>query len=83
MASLTSVAPAEYEKSLLRASRGAAMVEVVLRVSLFIGSLTAVVVMLTSKQTELVPVPFPPFGRLPSTATFADSPAFVLVALHA
>ncbi|KAK1390497.1 CASP-like protein 1 [Heracleum sosnowskyi] len=77
MASPTSVAaaPAEYEKSL--ASRGAAMVDVVLRVLLFIGSLTAVVVMVTSKQTELVPVPFPPFGRLPSTATFTDTPAFV------
>ncbi|KAK1368799.1 hypothetical protein POM88_034891 [Heracleum sosnowskyi] len=44
---------------------------------MFIGSLTIVVVMVSSKQTELLPVPFPPFGRLPSTATFTDTPTFV------
>ncbi|KAL1808391.1 hypothetical protein ACET3Z_025381 [Daucus carota] len=57
-------------------NRGA-MLEVVLRLLLFTGSLTAVVVMVTGKQTELVPIPFPPFGSVSTTAQFTDTPAFL------
>ncbi|WOG83370.1 hypothetical protein DCAR_0102545 [Daucus carota subsp. sativus] len=52
------------------------VVEVVLRVLLFVTTLTAVVVMVTSKQTEWVPVPVPPFRRL-NSARWTDSPALV------
>ena len=75
----SSVAPSEYKNSPPRASattsKQSAVVEVVLRVLLFLGSLTAVVVMVTSKQKELVP--FPPFGSVPNTTRFTDTPAFV------
>ncbi|KAL8121626.1 CASP-like protein 1 [Apium graveolens] len=78
--SMTStVAPSEYKNSPTRAtvttSKQSAVVEVVLRVLLFLTSLTAVVVMVTSKQKELVP--FPPFGMVPNTSRFTDTPAFV------
>lgn len=77
--SMTSVAPSEYKNSpprpTITTSKRSAMVEVVLRVLLFLGSLTAVVVMVTSKQKELVP--FPPFGMVPNTTRFTDTPAFV------
>ncbi|KAK1390504.1 hypothetical protein POM88_018682 [Heracleum sosnowskyi] len=78
VSSITSVAPVEYKNSPSGApdaiSRKSATVEVILRVFLFIGSLTAVVVMVTSKQTELVP--FPPIGMVPNTIRFTDTPAF-------
>ncbi|KAG6764855.1 hypothetical protein POTOM_032343 [Populus tomentosa] len=51
-------------------------VHVALRVLLFAASVTAVVVMVTAKQTEIVPVPVFPF-RAPLEAKFSDSPAFI------
>ncbi|KAL1808759.1 hypothetical protein ACET3Z_025749 [Daucus carota] len=79
MASMTSVAPVEYKNSPTSAppatSRQAAMAEVALRVLLFVASLTAVVLMVTSKQTELIP--FPPVGLVSNTSRFTDTPAFV------
>lgn len=51
-------------------------VHVALRVLLFAASVTAVVVMVTAKQTEVVPVPVFPF-RAPLEAKFSDSPAFL------
>ncbi|KAL1808388.1 hypothetical protein ACET3Z_025378 [Daucus carota] len=75
----SSVAPSEHKNSPPRAtattSKQSAVVEVALRVLLFLGSLTAVVVMVTSKQKELVP--FPPFGSVPNTTRFTNTPAFV------
>lgn len=50
--------------------------EAVLRVVLLASLVVAVVVMVTSKQTELIPVPFPPF-RAPLSAKFTHSPAFI------
>ncbi|KAM7488204.1 hypothetical protein LguiB_025688 [Lonicera macranthoides] len=52
------------------------LVDVVLRILLFAAALTAVVVMVTSKQTKLAPIPFPPF-RAPLPAKFNHSPAFI------
>ncbi|GMI72106.1 CASP-like protein 1D1 [Hibiscus trionum] len=50
----------------------------VLRVLLLAASVSAVVVMATSKQTEMVPVPgLPPNIRVPFSAEFNDSPAFI------
>ncbi|KAL8121627.1 CASP-like protein 1 [Apium graveolens] len=75
---VTSVAPVEYKNSPSGSpdatTRKSAIVEAVFRVFLFIASLTAVVVMVTSKQTELVP--FPPLGMVPNTIRFTDTPAF-------
>ncbi|KAJ0092225.1 hypothetical protein Patl1_25582 [Pistacia atlantica] len=52
--------------------------DAVLRVSLFAATLVAVVVMVTSKQTEVVPVPGAPVGvMIPHTAKFHHSPPFV------
>ncbi|KAL6957483.1 hypothetical protein U1Q18_031023 [Sarracenia purpurea var. burkii] len=51
--------------------------DVVLRVLLFASTVTAVVVIVTSKQTKLVPVSFPPFRPVPRPAKFVYSPAFV------
>ncbi|KAL8100328.1 CASP-like protein 1 [Apium graveolens] len=53
-----------------------AVSEVVLRVLLFATTVTAVVVMVTSKQTEWIPYPAPPF-RVRNSSRFTDSPAFV------
>lgn len=53
-----------------------AVAEVVLRVLLFATTVTAVVVMVTSKQTEWIPYPLPPF-RIRNSSRFTDSPAFV------
>ncbi|XVF28406.1 hypothetical protein REPUB_Repub15cG0026800 [Reevesia pubescens] len=53
------------------------VVDVALRVLLFAASLSSVVVMVTSKQTELVPVPGLPNVRLPLPAKFNHSPAFI------
>ncbi|XP_074374843.1 CASP-like protein 1 [Apium graveolens] len=50
--------------------------DVILRVCLFATSLTSLVALMTSKQTETIPVPFPPYGASVS-AKFTDSPAFV------
>ncbi|KAJ6351805.1 hypothetical protein OIU78_007654 [Salix suchowensis] len=51
-------------------------VDVALRGLLFAASVTAVVVMVTAKQTEIVPVPGLPI-KVPLEAKFSDSPAFV------
>lgn len=51
-------------------------VHVALRVLLFAASVTAVVVMVTAKQTEIVPVPGLPIS-VPLEAKFSDSPAFM------
>ncbi|XP_010548920.1 PREDICTED: CASP-like protein 1D1 [Tarenaya hassleriana] len=50
--------------------------QVGLRVILFAATLTSVVVMVTSKQTELVPVPGTRL-RFPNPAKFTDSPALI------
>jgi hypothetical protein len=43
---------------------------------LFAASVTAVVVMVTAKQTKIVPVPGFPIS-VPLEAKFSDSPAFL------
>ncbi|KAG8370043.1 hypothetical protein BUALT_Bualt14G0076600 [Buddleja alternifolia] len=58
-------------------SRSFALADVILRFLLFASGLVAVVVMITSKQTELVPIPMPPFVRIPRSANFNHSPAFI------
>ncbi|XWS08644.1 hypothetical protein CRYUN_Cryun40dG0019400 [Craigia yunnanensis] len=52
------------------------LVDVALRVLLFAATLTSLVVMVTSKQTELVPVLGLPV-RVPVPAKFNHSPAFI------
>ncbi|KAK1387635.1 CASP-like protein 1 [Heracleum sosnowskyi] len=37
-------------------------IEVILRSVLFTATLTSVMALVTSKQTELIPIPFPPYG---------------------
>ncbi|KAJ6430605.1 hypothetical protein OIU84_021906 [Salix udensis] len=51
-------------------------VDVALRGLLFAASVTAVVLMVTAKQTETVPVLGLPV-RVPLEAKFSDSPAFM------
>ncbi|XP_027121127.1 CASP-like protein 1 [Coffea arabica] len=51
-------------------------IDVVLRVLLFAAAVVSVVVTVTSKQTELVAIPFPPF-RAPVPAKFNHSPALI------
>lgn len=53
-----------------------ALVDVVLRFLLFASALVAVLVMVTSKQTEKVPIPIYPY-QAPMSAKFNHSPAFV------
>ncbi|CAA2968859.1 CASP 1 [Olea europaea subsp. europaea] len=53
-----------------------ALVDVVLRFLLFASALAAVLVMVTSKQTEIVPIPIYPF-QAPASAKFNHSPAFI------
>ncbi|XP_057957417.1 CASP-like protein 1 [Malania oleifera] len=67
-------APAGLRGVLLRADYLAA--DVGLRILIFATTLTAVVVMATSKQTKLVPVPVPPF-LAPVAGKFQNSPAFI------
>ncbi|KAL0376527.1 UNVERIFIED_CONTAM: CASP-like protein 1D1 [Sesamum calycinum] len=64
--------PAERAAS----SRSFAAADVVLRFLLFASGVVAVVVMVTSKQTELIPIPIPPF-LIPRPAKFNQSPAFI------
>ncbi|XP_011090848.1 CASP-like protein 1 [Sesamum indicum] len=64
--------PAERAPS----SRSFAAADVVLRFLLFASGVVAVVVMVTSKQTELIPIPIPPF-LTPRPAKFTHSPAFI------
>ncbi|KAJ0092967.1 hypothetical protein Patl1_25584 [Pistacia atlantica] len=52
------------------------VVDVALRVLLFAATLVAVVVMVTSKETEFVPVP-PTGAMMRRTAKFNHSPAFI------
>lgn len=52
------------------------IIDVVLRVLLFASAVVSVVVTVTSKQTELVAIPFPPF-RAPVPAKFNHSPALI------
>ncbi|XP_073053835.1 CASP-like protein 1 [Primulina eburnea] len=55
-----------------------ALLEVVLRFLLFASALVAVLVIVTSKQTELVPIsPFPPFPLALRDAKFNQSPAYI------
>ncbi|KAK4425759.1 CASP-like protein 1D1 [Sesamum alatum] len=57
-------------------SRSFAAADVLLRFLLFASAVAAVVVMVTSKQTELIPIPIPPF-LIPRPAKFTHSPAFI------
>ncbi|KAK1387630.1 CASP-like protein 1 [Heracleum sosnowskyi] len=50
--------------------------DVILKVDLFATTLTSLVALLTSKQTEIIPIPFPPYGASVS-ADLTDSPAFI------
>lgn len=50
--------------------------DVILRVFLFATTLTSLVALVTSKQTEMIPIPFPPYGASVS-AELTDSPAFM------
>nr|XP_017225395.1 PREDICTED: CASP-like protein 1 [Daucus carota subsp. sativus] len=50
--------------------------DVILRVFLFATSLTSLVALVTSKQTETIPVPFQPY-RASVAAEFTDLPAFI------
>lgn len=51
--------------------------QVGLRGLLLAATITSVVVMVTSKQTELVPVPTMPTLSVPISAKFNHSPAFM------
>lgn len=51
--------------------------DVSLRVLLLAASIVAVVLMVTSKQTEMIPVPTLPGVTIPRSAQFRDSPAFI------
>ncbi|XWS39068.1 hypothetical protein CRYUN_Cryun18bG0018400 [Craigia yunnanensis] len=54
------------------------VVDVALRVLLLAATVSSVVVMVTSKQTKLVPVPgLPTIARVPVPAKFNHSPAFI------
>ncbi|KAE8677623.1 Serine/threonine-protein kinase CDG1 [Hibiscus syriacus] len=53
------------------------VVDVALRIIVFAAALSSVEVMVTSKQTEVVPVPGLPGVRLPLQAKFNHSPALV------
>ena len=53
------------------------LVDIALRFLLFAASLSSVVAMVTSKQTELVPVPGMPTVRVPVPAKFNHSHAFM------
>ncbi|EOY06415.1 Casparian strip membrane protein domain - like 10 [Theobroma cacao] len=53
------------------------VVDVTLRVLLFAATVTSVVVMVSSKQTEVVPLPTMPTVRLPLPAKFSHSPALI------
>ncbi|KAF9605402.1 hypothetical protein IFM89_016979 [Coptis chinensis] len=57
-------------------------VDLTLRILLFVSSLAAVIVMVTSKQTELVQVPSIPF-KVPNTAKFDQTPAFIIISILA
>lgn len=70
------VPPPELKSETKTPTSYLAVAEVVLRVLLFATTVTAVVVMVTSKQTEWIPYPLPPF-RIRNSSRFTDSPAFV------
>ncbi|KAK6130448.1 hypothetical protein DH2020_035858 [Rehmannia glutinosa] len=55
---------------------GSALGDLVLRFLLFASCVVGVVVMVTSKQTELIPIPIPPF-LLSRSAKYNHSPAFI------
>ncbi|KAM3323889.1 CASP-like protein 1 isoform X1 [Capsicum chacoense] len=56
--------------------------DLVLRLLVFASALVSVVVMSTSKQTEIVPIPIPPY-QAPRSAKFNHSPALIyFVASH-
>lgn len=55
------------------------VVDVVLRVMLFATSLSSVIVMVTSRQTKLIPMA--PGLTIPVTAKFSQTPAFLLVTI--
>lgn len=55
-----------------------ALLEFVLRFLLFASALVAVLLVVTSKQTKIVPVsPFSPFAVAPRDAKFNQSPAYI------
>jgi hypothetical protein len=57
--------------------------ELVLRLLLFAASLSGLVVLVTGKQTAIVPVVLtPPFRFGPVAAEFTNSPALMYVTLH-
>ena len=47
----------------------------IIRAFLFATFLTSLVALVTSKQTETIPMPFPPYGASVS-AEFTDLPSF-------
>ncbi|CAN4113578.1 unnamed protein product [Withania somnifera] len=53
-----------------------AVADVVLRLLVFSSALVSVVVISTSKQTEIVPTPIPPY-QAPRSAKFTHSPALI------
>ncbi|XP_022723066.1 CASP-like protein 1D1 [Durio zibethinus] len=76
----SAVPPPTAEAPPVAAAKGTfnySVVEVALRVLLFAATLSSVVVMVTSKQTELVPVTSMPTVRVPIPAKFNHSPAFI------
>lgn len=68
--------PPELKTETSTPTSSLAMAEVVLRGLLVATTVTSVVVMVTSKQTEWIPYPAPPF-RIRNSSRFTDSPAFV------
>ncbi|KAK4435203.1 CASP-like protein IN26 [Sesamum alatum] len=50
--------------------------DVVLRFLLFASSLVAVILLVTSKQAKLIPIPIPPY-LIPRTAKFTQAPALI------
>ncbi|XWS53670.1 hypothetical protein CRYUN_Cryun10bG0020500 [Craigia yunnanensis] len=74
-----SASPPKHE-ALAASAKGpfnCSVVDVALRVLLLGAAVSSVVVMVTSKQTELVPVPGLPTVRVPAPAKFNHSPAFI------
>ncbi|VVA96188.1 unnamed protein product [Arabis nemorensis] len=56
-------------------------IDVIIRVLLFSATLTALIIMVTSDQTEMTQLPGAP-SPAPVSAEFNDSPAFMSVSSH-
>ncbi|XP_017225394.1 CASP-like protein 1 [Daucus carota subsp. sativus] len=80
MASISPAVVLELEKNSQASTTTSKFVlhDVILRVFLFATSLTSLVALVTSKQTETIPVPFPPYGASVA-AEFTDIPAFIII----